>query len=256
MIFMSTAIYEETKKDIAEAYRSHNKTKIEKETSFIFNQLFVTMLSSFNDRLMGIHIEPLDFKEEYFLTVKNHENLSKWLNLFQTLTLPLSDFEFGKLKIDFEYWYYQLGGKEINFIYCKDYLLKPNQVAKELGVSTVTLNKYIKQGLECIDTTSHNKIPKHVVDIWKDPFYSIKMQMLYQEKKLRKQTPEDRIQEINQELLGFQIKYKAKKCYEAFDDCNIDSLDDPSDYYEWRDLEEEKEILVSKLIGETKTGGK
>lgn len=65
------------------------------------------MLSSFNDRLIGIHIEPLDFNGDYFLTGKNHENLSEWLNLFPKLTLPLSDFKFGKLKIDFEYWDYQ-----------------------------------------------------------------------------------------------------------------------------------------------------
>ncbi|KOP79561.1 hypothetical protein AMS59_06925 [Lysinibacillus sp. FJAT-14745] len=253
---MSTAIYEETKKDIAEAYSSHNKSKIAKETSFIFNQLFVTMLSSFKDRLIGISIESLDFKEDYITSVKNHENLSEWLDRFYDLTLPLSDLEFGKLKIDFEYWYYQLGGKEIHFLYREDYLLKPNEVAKELGISTVTLNKYIKQGLECVDTKNHNKIPKHSIDIWKDSFYSIKMQMLYQEKKMRKQTPHDRIQEINQELLEFQLKYKKKKCDEAFIDCNINELDDPSDYFEWRDLEEEKETLISKLIGSTEPGDK
>lgn len=64
------------------------------------------------------------------------------------------------------------------------------------------------------------------------------------------------INEINQVFLEFQIKYKAKKYHDAFNDNDIDYLDDPINYYEWRDLEEEKAILVSKLIEETKPGGK
>lgn len=256
MICMSTALYEETKNAISEAYCNQDKTKIEKETSFIFNQLFVTMLSSFTDRLIGIHLKPLDYKNDYFLTAKNRENLSEWLNRFHSMELPLTNLEFGKLKVDFEDWYYQLGGEEMEFLYREDYLLKPKQASKQLGISTVTLNKYIKHGLECVDTTSHHKIPKHAVDIWKDPVYSIKTQMVFQAKIHQKQTTQERIQEINQELLEFQIKFKAMNCLEAFKNINIHSLDDPSPYYEWRDLEEEKEILVSKLIEETKAGGK
>lgn len=253
---MSTAVYEETIKDIAEAYRSKNKSKIEKETSFIFNQLFVTLVSSFKDRLIGIHIEPLDFEEKYIFSHKNQEKLAEWLERFHKLTIPISNLEFGKLKIDFEYWYYQLGGKDIHFIYRDDYLLKPSQVADQLSISTVTVNKYIKQGLECIDTKNHNKIPQHAVDLWNDPICSLKMQMLYQEKKIRKQSPQDRIQEIDQEILAFQIKYKTIKCQDFFKSSEIDFLDDPSDYYEWRDLEEEKDSLVLKLIGDSKSGDK
>ena len=36
--------------------------------------------------------------------------------------------------------------------------------------------------------------------------------------------------------------------HEAFQDYNIDAMDDPSEYYEWRDLEEKKEELITKLI--------
>lgn len=49
-------------------------------------------------------------------------------------------------------------------------------------------------------------------------------------------------------MLDFQIKYKVKMLHEAFQDYNIDAMDDPSEYYEWRDLEEEKEELITKLI--------
>lgn len=252
--FMSVEIYEETKKDIDEAYRNKNTSKIEKETSFILNQLIVIMLSAFKDRVKGISIEQLDFKKPYVFSDKNWKSLSSWLDRFQELAFPILDLEFGKLKIDFEYWYYEIGGKEINFEYREAYLIKPSQASEKLGISTVTLNKYIKQGFECVDTTNHHKIPKHAIELWKDPVYSIKMQMLAQKKKILNQSPEERIKEINEELLEFQIKYKAKSFHEAFNGIDVEVMDDPSEYYEWRDLEEEKEELIAKLIGDNYLG--
>lgn len=245
---MSIAIYEETKKDIDQAYVSKNTSKIEKETRFILNQLIVTILSVFKDRVKGISIDQLDVKASYIFSEKNRISLLYWLNRFHQLALPISDLEFGKLKIDIEYWYYEIGGKEMNFEYNETYLIKPSQAAEQLGISTVTLNKYMKQGFECVDTTNHHKIPKHAVEVWKDPIYAIKMQMLAQKKKIQNQTSQERIQEINEELLNFQMKYKVKTLHEAFQDYNIDAMDDPSEYYEWRDLEEEKEELITKLI--------
>ncbi|MGD6796288.1 DNA-binding protein [Metabacillus indicus] len=245
---MSVAIYEETKKDIDEAYRNKNTSKIEKETSFILNQLIVTMTNHFQDRLNRITIGRLDFKKPYIFSNKNWQSLSSWLNRFQELAFPISDLEFGKLKIDFEYWYYEIGGKEVTFEYRESYLLKPSEASEQLGISTVTLNKYIKQGFECVDTRSHHKIPKHAVEVFKDPVYAIKMQMLAQKKKIENQSPEERIIEINEELLEFQKKYKKKSWKEAFNGYEVNVMDDPSEYYEWRDLEEEKESLITKLI--------
>lgn len=108
------------------------------------------------------------------------------------------------MKIDFEIWYYDLGGEHIEFFYQKEYLLKPKDAAESLGVSTVTLNKYIKQGLECVDNGSQNKIPKHAVE---------------------------RLGEIYQEIAELQLKYKAKTYEEAFAEYNGDDMDDPTDYY-------------------------
>ncbi len=253
MILMTVAIYKETKRDIDQAYLNNNIAKIEKETSFILNQLIVTMLSFCKSRIKGISIEPFTFKSPYILSQENQQELSTWLDRIHGLILPISDLELGKLIIDLANWYDKLGGKEIHFEYQESYLLTPREAAEQLGISTVTLNKYVKQGFECTNTTSHHKIPKHAVAIWKDPVYAIKMQMIAQKRKLQHQSPEKRINEINQELLEFQKKYKAKNPQDAFNGYDIDGIDDPSEYYEWRDLEEEKDFLLSKLIEDSRT---
>lgn len=63
----------------------------------------------------------------------------------------------------------------------------------------------MKRGFECVDTTNHHKIPKHAVEVWKDPIYTIKMQMLAQKKKIQNQTSEERIKKTYEELLDFQM---------------------------------------------------
>ncbi|WP_051318350.1 helix-turn-helix domain-containing protein [Cohnella thermotolerans] len=140
-------------------------------------------------------------------------------------------------------------------IFCsfsKPYLLTPQQAAEALGISKVTLNKYIKQGLECLDNKSHKKIPAYTVEIMKDPVYSILMQKTAQEKKLRNQTPKERLAEINSEIAELQLKYGKETVDEAFDGYNGDEMNDPVDYYLWQDLEKEKREII-KMSGGKKT---
>lgn len=254
---MSNAIYKLTENSIYVAYREHNHFAIEKETDYILNKIVAIMLSIFSDKLKGITFDKsgIHFSAEYLLSEKHRKNLLKWLKRVATMEFPPSDLEFGKLKVDLENWYYQLGGESIHFEYKDDYLLKPSEAAEQLGVSKVTLNKYIKQGLECIDTTSHHKIPKYIIDLWKEPVYSIRIQMIAQEKKLRKQSSIERLQEINHELTELQIKYTSATYQEAFKEFDGDSMDDPFDYYTWRDLEAEKNEII-KLLGGSSLGKK
>ncbi|WP_188386183.1 helix-turn-helix domain-containing protein [Ornithinibacillus halotolerans] len=245
---MSVAVLEETKKDIHEAFHSNNIAKIEKETSYILNYLIVTMRDIFDDRLTDIKIKPVDYNHSYVSSQKNLQKLNAWLTVFDEINNPCSDFEFGKFKHNLEYWYYEIGGKQITFNYHKDYLLTPTEAAKELGVSTVTINKYIKQGLEEVDTNSHKKIPKHAIQLWKDTSYTIKVKALAQKRKLQNQSPKERISEINEELLELQLKYGVRTWQEAFGDYNIVEMEDRADYYDWQDLEDEKEMLLAKLM--------
>jgi len=251
---MSVALRDQTKDDIQEAYQTNSLPKIGKETLYVFNRVVHFMLSAFKNRLRGITFENSDvnLNEAYLRSKNNMQSMLKMLDFIEQMQSPVSDFEFGKLKVDIERWYYRMCGEGMYFEYREEYLITPKEAAEFLGISNVTLNKYIKQGLEAIDTTSHHKIPKHALAIWQDPVYAIRMQMLAQEKKLRNQTPEERFKEVINEITELQKKHKAKTLWEVLinnkiDD--IDSLDDPSDIRKWKDLEQEKEELLDKMIG-------
>lgn len=253
MMKMSQAIYEYTHRQIKLAYEEHNKLFIEKETDYIFSKILASLSTLFPDKLLGVVIckDQFSFTPEFLFSPKHKKNLFKWLDRINKLEVPTSDLEFGKMKIDFETWYYDLGGEHIEFSYQKEYLLKPKEAAEALGVSNVTLHKYIKQGLECVDNGSQNKIPKHAVELLRDPVYGILMQMVGQKKKRLTLTPAQRLGEINQEIAELQLKYQAKTSEEAFSAYNGDEMDDPTDYYRWRDLVEEMSEIL-KIAGRMK----
>lgn len=246
MMHMSKTMYDYTQEQIYKGFESHNQLIIEKETDFIFNKLINNMVTVFHDKIDGIKLSSTVFtySDEYLFSEKHKKNLLKWLDRLVNLESPISDLDFGKIKIDFENWYYQLGGENIEFVFQKSYLLTPQEAADALGVSKVTLNKYIKQGLECLDNGSHNKIPKYAVEIMRDPVYSILMQHIAQERKIRNQSPKERLAEIYAEIADLQYKYSVTTPEEAFGAYNGDEMDDPTDYYRWKDLvEESKEII-------------
>lgn len=256
---MSVALLDQTKDDIQKAYQTNSLAKIGKETLYVFDRVVHFMLSAFKDRLKGITFETseFDFDESYICSKKNMESMYKTLESITQIESPVSDFDFGKMKVDVEQWYYRMGGEGMYFEYREEYLITPKEAAELLGISTVTLNKYMKQGLEAIDTTSHHKIPKHAVALWQDPVYAIRMQMLEQEKKLRNQTPEERLKEVLEEITELQKKYKAKTISEAlakYEIVDIDTIDDPSDFRKWKDLEEEKNEVIQELIGGSEFG--
>lgn len=248
---MSQVIYAMTEQNIDIAYRQHNEHVIEKETDYIIGKIVTIMLGIFSDKLKGITFDKsgIQFNNDYLLSEKHHKNLLKWLKRLATMEIPPSDLDFGKLKIDLENWYYQMGGEGIHFEYHESYLLTPKEASDQLGISKVTLNKYIQQGLECVNTTSHKKIPKYISEIWRDPVYAIRLQMIAQDKKRRNQSPAERLHEINNDLTELQVKHKSATYQEAFQEFDGDSMDDPSDYYTWRDLEEEKREIIDVLGG-------
>jgi len=90
------------------------------------------------------------------------------------------------------------------------------------------------------------------VEVWKDPTYAIRIQMIAQKKKIRNQTPEDRLKEIRDEITDLQKLYQAKNVSEAmtrYKIDNMDAMDDPSHFREWNDLEEEYRELLDGLTG-------
>lgn len=247
---MSKALFDLTQQQINIGYKEQNEGILEKETEFLFNMIYKTFLVAFSDKVAAIKMDmqTLSLTPSYLFSEEHKGNLIKWLSRFSEMELPSSDLNFGKLKIDFEHWYMQLGGEKIEFVFVEHYLMTPSEAAAALNISTVTLQKYIKQGLDCVDTEKHRKIPKYAIDLLKDPIYGIRMQILAQEKKKGKQSKEERAKEIALELMDLQLKFKGKTFKEAFADYNGDEMDDPTDYHRWLDLEEELAEIM-KLSG-------
>ncbi len=214
---------------------------IEKETDTIYKNVLFALLNLFPDKIVRIQVDarPFSFSEDYLFSDKHKQHLLKWLTRLRDMEDPASDVEFGKWKLDFEYWYYQLGGDSIRFTYVEDYLLTPQEAADALGISKVTLSKYVKQGLEYVDGKSHKRIPKYAIEMLKDPIYGIRMQQIAQEKKLREQSPEERYHELTQALADLKLKYGKQTIEEAFGYFDGDNMEDAADYYRWKDLEEE-----------------
>jgi hypothetical protein len=70
-------------------------------------------------------------------------------------------------------------------------------------LSRKTINNYIKLGMEVIrDTPSHNKIPLHTLDIWKNPVMASRVQFLFAKYQLRKQSNQEKYDDIVAELQG------------------------------------------------------
>lgn len=251
---MGLALLENTHDDIQNAYNQNDILKVIKETEYVFGRMVHFLLGTSRNRLKGITFESIDFNfnETYLLSMKNKTQMLKMLKLLQNPQLPMTDLDFGKIKLDLEQWHDRMGGDGIYFEYQEDYLITPKAAAKALGVSNVTLNKYMKQGFEALNTTSHQKIPKHAVELWQDPVYAIRTQLLAQERKIQNQTPEERLKEVQNDIIALQKEFKVKTSSEAIEQLavsSLDELDDPSTLRDWQDLEVEQEDLLKALIG-------
>ncbi|MBB3109121.1 excisionase family DNA binding protein [Paenibacillus phyllosphaerae] len=250
---MSVKLLEFTKLQIDIGYEEKNTMLIEQQTEFIFNKIMKALIFSFSDKIVGIQMDIHSFNlpTTFLFTDKHKKNLMKWLYRLAEIDKSTSDLEFGKIKIDYENWYYELGGEMMEYVYVEDYLLTPTEAAHILGISKVTLNKYIKQGMECLDNGKHRKIPKFAVEIFlNDPVYTIKMQILAQDKKKGKQTPQERAIEIAAEIMELRTKYEWKTFEEAFAGYDGDEMDDPTDYYRWQGLELELSDIMKLSGGE------
>src|SRR5699024_6792520 len=102
-----------------------------------------------------------------------------------------------------------------------------------------------KKGMETIQTTAHRKIPKHVIPLWQDPKYCLKMQRLAINKSLMNQTNFEQFLEVSRAIAQLQYKYKSNTVSESIKD-NL-AIVDPSEYYNWCALERKKDKLLKKM---------
>lgn len=126
------------------------------------------MQAVYNDRLKSIivDIEDVKYNRPYVYSDGNRDALLDWLKRISELD-SVSDREFYDLKVDIENWYEKIGGNEIRFIYRDEYLLKPAEAAKRLGISLKSLDDIVNNEMEYVLPDYPFKVPKHAVDAWK-----------------------------------------------------------------------------------------
>lgn len=242
---MSNDILNILSHNIEEAFKTKNVYVLEKETTFIILSIFQTFMDKFNDQIRYIKSDLMtcSLNHEYLLSPGHLTHLRNWIHYLKSMD-TMETFNFGKLKLDLEEWYYNIGGTNLIVKYCESYLLDISEVTKILNISKSTLHTYIEVGFECIDT---KKFPKCTVELWKNPSYMLKMQRLFQNKQMRELTVADHYKKISQEIADLELSYGGT-FNEIFYQYNGDDMEDwnlANDYRTWRDLLYEKAQLIS-----------
>lgn len=254
--FMANLVLEEAERNVKSAYENNSPIKIAKEIDYLLLKMVQIFKTEFKDKIDSIDLDINEkiYSSKYIFSPEGQHETMNWFKKLKSVGLTNkesvnNDLEFGKLKIDFVNWYYNIGGTDIQFNYTQDYLATVKEAAELLNVSKVTFNKYVSRGFEVVQTTKHNKVPRFMIEIWKhSPEYALKVQISHQNKQLSSNSHEVHLKEIYLELHELEKKYKTKDLFEFFAG-GSDSVEDTIDYFDWLDLIEEKDRLIHLLGG-------
>jgi hypothetical protein len=249
---VSTEVLALTEKQINKAFEERNIHMLEKETIFILNNLAFNLAERYSDILhlikpmrVRIRKEPeFIFKEDYLSSLKRMLLLSE--RIFRE---PV---DFSELKLSFESWFYEITSDgTLVFQYKPDHLLSITEAAEQLGVSRAMMYKYIDRGLETVGEKGSQKIPKHILEAWKNPALAFQMQWIYQVKKTRTQSVEEKLEFINKQIAEYEKEYRGTfyQLFGGLDDHEIDGMSEAVDIADWKELEKEKQRLLSQLNG-------
>jgi HTH domain len=177
---------------------------------------------------------------------------SEWT---ENLNIVLADKEaplvesFAKAKYYLDQLFFDITERGVlEYTYHKKALITSRQLQEYLGVSRSTISRYVDCGMEKVPVPSQRCYPLHNVFYWSNGIWASKIQELYQYYKLRNQTKTDLIKEIKDEIKRFEEKYEG-----TFEDVFKDvtdpyELDEPDDYFDWRDALEELKKLDESTI--------
>lgn len=246
---MNEALVEYIKEDIERAFFKNDPIKIQKETLFLFDRVIHFLLSHGKYRLKGITFEKneIAFDENYLMSKENKLQMYRMLSAIAKHKHFINDSTFGKLRIDIERWYLELGGEAIYFDYEKNYLVTPQKAADSLSVSLELFNDFTKQGLEQVKVRRRYKIPKHAIVLWREPAYAIRMQMLVQKQNARTETIDKRLIKVREQIEKLQNKHEVLSARDALQKYKIHDLntyDNPYELRRWLDFEHEEIELM------------
>lgn len=215
----------------------------------VMQSIVVNLMSSFPDKLVSVRLSRstvLIADPNLLLSEEYLDRLKYWVDL---MSEDLNKKNFGKLKLEFEDWYYYITSDgTIDFEYQKSYLLRTKEAMEMLNVSKPTLLTYVEQGLESANTTDHKKIPKHAVELWNESEAFI-MQWVHQVRRMRVETDEDKLVRISAEIKKFEEVYEGPfgEVFGKLSSKEADERNDASNYYDWKDLEEMKAELQERM---------
>ncbi|MFF5815296.1 hypothetical protein ACFY5J_28685 [Peribacillus butanolivorans] len=168
---------------------------------------------------------------------------SKWTeelnNVLADTELPLIQ-SFAKAKYALDQMFLTITERgQLEYFYHQKALIRSQQLQSLLNISKATLSRYVAAGLEKLPDVGHRCYPLHNGFYWGNGVWASRIQALYQTYRLRNRTKEDVIKELETEINEFQDNYNGtfEEVFGHIDDPY--SLDEPDDYFDWRDALEE-----------------
>jgi hypothetical protein len=147
---------------------------------------------------------------------------------------------FASVKYCLDKLFYDITEKGVlNYTYNKTYLISSSQLGAKLNISRATIHRYKELGMESVENVGHHSYPLHNLVYWSDGIWAARIQALYQSFKSRNQSKAELIAEIEKELVLYKKKYGGtfEEVYKDVTDPY--QLDEPDDYFDWRDLLED-----------------
>lgn len=239
---MSYAMHKKTEAVVESAYKLNDEDLVIKETYGLLSTFTNLIPERFSNYVKFMNIRHAELKEPLEYLTNNHKtSMQDLLHAFE------KNLDFGHTKLLYDKFFLEstVSGY-VEYYYHLDELITVDAAAKRLGVSKPTVYKYLKNGLESQKVNGVTKIPKAVIDIWKDPETAFEVQWIFQQKKLRNQTSEEKYKEIQDKIQQFELEYGGTfhELYGDLTDVSIDELDEAIDVYDWKEyLEMHKEIL-------------
>jgi hypothetical protein len=214
-------------------------------TLLAFSEIYSNFLYCIKPIRVRLKTEPQTiFNDEYVASLKKI--------LFLSERLHKEEVGFAEAKLDLDTWFYQVTADGIlTTDYKSNYLVTITEAADELNVSRSMIYKYIDRGLEVVGEKGNQKVPRYILNAWKNPALALQIQWIHGIKKLRTQTKEEKLEFINKEIVEFEKEYRGTyhRLFGHLSDEEIDEMAESVDIMDWKKLELRKQRLLEELRG-------
>lgn len=249
---MTTEILTKTEYQINKAFELSDIALLEKETIFVLNNFAINLSDAYSDVIR--FVKPIKVKlrtdPKILFTEKYLSSLKQILSYSERVFTERM--ETAELKLAFDFWFYEVTSQgSLVCEYNPDVLVNISDAAEQLGVSRTMIYKYIDRGLEVVGEKGSQKIPRFILNAWKNPVYAVQMQWIHQMKRERNQTMEQKIDSINRHMEEFEMQYKGTfhHLFGHLSGKEIDEMAEAIDIQDWKELEENKQRLLEQFNG-------